>query len=311
MPIAFDIIHRLDELRWRGISAPASSIETAFDQSTVEHLRPGEDDGLLEATGRTPIQVSATLHFRNALFASQGDSWKSNGPLYPKQYLEFVDACADSSTGILNHPTLGPMTAKIISFRSNLSADKRDGEDVQVVWKKTLELDLEIFGRSSISDALSAAAALDEIIFILPLEIQASDPDNFVESFLSAVSKATKAVDKATLAARKIGGVADRVLYRCEALYDACERVKSPQMWPAKNTINRLMEAMRQLQREKLKKAKPTSIYINPKPQTVPSLSVFLDNKVGDILEMNPSLMGVDLVAPKVPVRFYSKTSAT
>src|SRR6478736_6753745 len=140
MAIAFDVLSKLTELSWRGLSAPASMIETAFEQSMAEHMRPGEDEARIESLGRNPLQVSATLHFRNAIFAAPGDSWKKkNIPLYPDQWTEFIDACAEASTGDLVHPILGTIKAKLVSFRSVLSADKRDGEDVNVVWRRTLE----------------------------------------------------------------------------------------------------------------------------------------------------------------------------
>ncbi len=310
MPIAFDVISQLTELSWRGISAPASLIETAFDQNVQEHLRPGEDDGHLETTGRSPLQVSATLHFRNAIFASKGDTWKSKGPLYPEQWLGFLDACADGTTGELIHPILGPMNAKVISFRSSMSADKRDGEDVQVIWKRTLVEgnNVELLGKSSVkADALTAAAALDEIIFVLPLEIRASDPDDLIETFVEAVTDITSAVDQVSLAARQLGGKVDRVVYRCEMLMDTVQRIFTPQFWPMKHTINRLIEATRRLQKSQLQGDKPVSLYINPKPQTVPMLATFLGNSVADILALNPSFTGLQLIAPRVLVRFYTQ----
>lgn len=293
------------------MSVPVESIETSWEHDVAEHLRPEQDEGRLESMGRRPLVVRATLLFNNTILPAAGDSWVNRGPLFPDQFVEYQKNCADRTTGPLIHPIFGQYFAKIISYSDTISASQRDGAKVTVTWKRTIEDeddDEDLFSSiENMPSVLTAAAQLDAAKLSLPVATQMEDPDNLVETFLSAVSRANNVVDQASLASRQDGAVFDRVLYRAEALGGAIERLKDARTWPAKNCISRLTEMCRSQQGKLLAKGGLRSVYINPSSQTLTTLALRLKNSVAELLELNPSLTGAAFVPQRIPVAYYKK----
>ena len=125
---ANDALSQLGPLSWRGIIAPYDSLKTSGGQTIVQHRKPDRDGARLEATGRNPYKVSATILFHN------GIAWDKtvdpSRPLFPDQYLAFFAACADRTTGDLLHPVLGKMRAKVEAWDSTIVGARRDGAAV-------------------------------------------------------------------------------------------------------------------------------------------------------------------------------------
>lgn len=150
-----EVLSRLLPLKWRGIEVPSVNTTLSFSHRLVEHEQVGVNGAHVENTGRKAAEFSFRILFRGGITGYTD--------LYPSRFREFWDACLDGSVGILQHPEFGQLDAKVQSFSLVTDASRRDGHDLDIVWKETIENGsaLEFSAPSPIDEAIMLASQLD------------------------------------------------------------------------------------------------------------------------------------------------------
>lgn len=290
---------------WRDIGFPVTAFRVRISQDIAQHKRPDQDGARVESTGRNPLVFSASIPFRNNIAKGQNETW---GTLYPDAWRAFLAAMADRSKGTLQHPSLGRITCKAVSADTEITAQKRDGEDVSAEWIEYSEdedaSNAILAGESPIGGAVLEAIDLDTILADIPA-IKAKDPDKSGASFEDTMRGVAGAVDRVSLLSRKTFGLIDRVAYRLNVVGDAIRAAGDPQNWPAKQSIERLRAQLFRIKRAALKAQRDTRIFITPSDVTLASLAPRLKNTVSDLVVLNPTLVAVPTVPQRTPVRYF------
>jgi len=296
------VFEQLLEFKWRHVSFPVSRFSTAIHQDHVQHKWPDRDGAHVEGTGRAPTQIRATALFRNGIAPGKAEKW---GVLYPTGFREFLVACADRTSGTLQHPELGNITCKVETCDVQWDSGRRDGVDVDVSWIEsndtTQDLAEALAQTSPIATTLQFAADLDEqIIQINPALKSTTEP-----SFLDSVRELQGVFDQATLLAKKTVGQIDRVLYRIDSLQSSILGIKDATTWPAIQSIERLRASLFGVKKTLLVATKDIRFYIARDNTTFSMLATTLQAKVQDLINLNPSLTNSVSIPRGTPVRYY------
>ena len=244
-----ELFSQLREFKWRDVSFPSSSFEVTVQQDHAQHRYPGQDGANIEATGRAPLYFTAKIPFRNGIAPGKGESWGdiSTETLYPFVYRKFLLACADRSTGSLQHPELGESRCKVESVRTLWDANRRDGVDVDVSWIESTEDLLDatnIHAASPIATAEQAGADLDgQLASSLTVPVRPEFKPDFGD-----IMRGLKGIsDQLSILEQRTVGKIDQVLYRVDALSDSVAKNKSSLDWPLIQSIERIRDSLLRL----------------------------------------------------------------
>lgn len=295
-----DLFNQLLPATWKDIQFPIVESTLEFKHDLAVHKFPDVDGARLEATGREPIRISFKAVFYNSIVPGKSEKW---GVLYPDAHRKFMAACADRKSGVLVYPTFGELSCKCESFTSKLSGAARTGEEVDCVFieDKPSPEDLFVAGRSPISNAILNAVTLDAEIG----KLKSADPEPTV-SFEDSMRTIVAAFDKTTLAAKKVGGLVNRVVYRLNTVYEAAVRTGDVLVWPAIQAIDALRASCNDINKQQLLQAKEVRTYITPRDMSVVDLSNVLKVKIEDLLTLNIFLANAPTVARFTAVRYYA-----
>ena len=130
-----DIFKDLPRLKWRNIEMPVAERRVSFEQELARHKYAYRDNELVESLGCHNWRFEYTIPFREDI---------DKGPyrnLYVETFSTFLQACRDRSEGVLDDPVLGLYKARVESLSIQTDINRRDGEDVQVVFVHSPALD--------------------------------------------------------------------------------------------------------------------------------------------------------------------------
>lgn len=319
-----DVLAELLELKWRDVSVPCTDFETNLEQDLVEHKWPDRDGAHVEATGRAPLVITATIPFRNFVSPGKSESWGRVGRdidgtveldqkelLYPTTFRKFFIAMATRSSGPLQHPEFGIIQCKPKSAHCKWLATRRDGCDVHATWVESLDDTQrefeDILARKSPEPLADVASSdLDQQIDDFGVPLVTNDPDGLAGiSFSDQIQSITSAFDAATLVSAQYAGKIDHVLYRVQALQDRVERAADVTAWPLISSCERAKSALHDLKTLLLNSARNVSIYITPQDTTLASLTIETGGSIDDLLTLNPALVQTPFVERGTKVRFY------
>lgn len=225
---------------WRGIEFPISSMEFSFDQDLAEHKYWGSDGANVEATGRNPLVIKATIPFVNGIVPGKNERWLT---LYPNTFREFVIAFTNRTTGLLVHPEFGEIVCKPQSLSTVHEATRRDGVEVQATWVETLDDELRVVQVDSpVQTANRIAkdldASKDDIVALIP---EGQFPE---ESFESLINKATGVVDSVSIAANLLINKPRQVIFRLQQFENSVDRLRRVDTWPLKDASERIKNSL-------------------------------------------------------------------
>lgn len=281
-----DIFKDLPRLSWRGLEVPVAERSVSFDQELVRHKFAYRDDELLESLGRHNWKFEYTIPFREDI---------AKGPyknLYVAAFTPFLQACRDRSEGELVDPMLGVYTARVESVSIQTDVDKRDGEDVHVVfvhspalddtektkYKMTGRLGAEITQRfGEIETVFNPADA--EIIDGLDMDIF-----SVIGRIGSQVSVFANRIDN-TLASYE--SKIDRVIDRFVALNDL---LNNPQNMPVIRSALRAKDAVARARFQSFTSGKTITTLKTDRDWTPASLALYIGMTLNDLLKLNANL---------------------
>lgn len=294
------------ECKWKGISFPITNLHTELKQDLVEHKYPDRDGAHVEATGRSPLRVTAKALFYNNTSKGKSESWKF-GVLFPTTYLQFVDVCKDRSTGQLQHPILGTFDAKLVTMNTELDAERRDGVAVNLEWVETIKI--ETFDEVTVDKPTTVSAdaqALDDLLSkksSLPPLIS-EGIDNKV-SFTDLVDGVKALIDTTTLIGLKALAAIDKVLYHINNLLFSIDRLNSVLLADLKSKAQALKASMQALRETVNNKLGEIRFFVVPRDITIGELASHLGNNIVDLIRLNPQIATKPVILRLTPVKYY------
>lgn len=304
-----DVLEQLLEFKFRGISVPCSDFGTLVEQDQMDHLWPDRDGGHIEGTGRKPLVHHFTLHFRNNLSPGLAESWNvNNQALYPTVFRQFFVAVSDRSSGPLQHPELGIVTAKIRTADFRWSSQRRDGVDCTCQFKEsddsTSDFQDILARKSPVSEAHVASQDLDSQIIQYANPTITADSEN--GSFLDSIIAITSAFDQATLLQAQYAGKIDHVVYRVQNLQDRVTHALDVKAWPLITSGERLKGALFDMKTTLLTTEKEILHYVAARDTTLAALTGPTGTSITDLLKLNPGLASKPHVPLGTIIRRYA-----
>ena len=296
---AADILADLPELEWRGLTAPCELNPYDIKHNQAPRQYPYVNGAAHEWTGREPIALTARLFFLNTLLGASGNFH------YPQNWLRWRDAIMDGTMGRLAHPDLGEFDARVVSSHVDMNAHVRSGAIVDVNWVETLEdaTTSIIFAKPPIDasatvETAAAGAAAAKIKY----------PDGVGETnLLDAWSSIKGQIGSASLA---VTGAISQMQGQVRALHADIEALNDVELNPVTSALTHLWTILED-KKEALTRSVSKSVRtrIETHDTSITSIASDTNNKVSEIMNLNPGL----LRSPRVPkgskVSFYSGKS--
>ena len=303
------------EFSWRRISVPLTSISLHFEQDQVEHKWPDRDGAHVEATGRAPIMIEAKIPLRNFISNGVNESFVASR-LYPQALRAFMAACADRTTGELQHPELGVIQAKCKHFEFTIDATRRDGVDLSVSWvessEKPEDLTAVLASSSPATNMTTAATDVDSYnaapsasAIQAQLKRLGGLPTSY-EPSLTDLARSIQAIpDQYALLNRQLGGQIDHFAYRMQAIVNATNAAQDATFWPIKKAAEIGKAAANDIKKTLSIDARPIGFYTVPTPQSMASVATTLQATVSDLVKLNPILFSAPVISAGTKVRYY------
>lgn len=301
---AIPLFEQLLNFSWRGIALPVSSIEVELSQDMVEHRSWRKAGAAIEATGLAPLQIEAEIPFLNSVVAGKGEKW--DGALYPTVFRKFVASFKSDVAGKLIHPEFGSLTCKPKTLHIVHSSERRDGVVVKATWIETNEQENVPNDKSPpvISD-ISAAKSLDASA--TDLRSKAPQLPVYEESFESALGKAAGYINQQAVTIKRIGGQADRLLYRVEGVANAVDNLREAALWPVKHATTTIKDRLHNIKTSVAPSSvrKLRSLTTTQEMTMSTLLSICPGNSADDLLRLNPGAFAKTPIPRNTRIFYY------
>ena len=302
--MAVDIFEDLLPARFREVGFPIYSIETSLRHDLATHAYPDRDGAHIESTGRAPMQFQVRIPFRNGVKRGKGEYWKF--PLYPTAYRDFLDAVADKSTGIFQHPGLGEIAVKVESYRESLTGERRAGVDVDVTFientEKPEDLQQLLASSSPIASVESNALAVDGFV----ADLSGLGLPAFTESFSDLVNKIKAIPDFITFYQYGSSGPLNRLLYQANRLIFAAKAAADPLLWPLLTACERMKSSAHNLAADLKSEQRAMKLYTVPAETTFAAIASQIGAKMGELMALNPKLLAYPTIPAGTQIRYYA-----
>lgn len=306
------LLGTLLSFRWRDVDFPYTETSLDLRQDLAIHKFIDRDGAHVEGTGRAPLQISARIPFLNGLERGPHELWAA--PLYPTTWRKFIEACADKTSGVLQHPELGPLTCKVENVRTVWSAHVRSGVHVDVTWIETDDtkddLQSALADSSPLAGLQGFAADIDIQFKQLKKDPRKGFPPDLGMSFTDMVNQIKAVIDYPSLLQHQLAGAIDNVLWNAQRLTQSIENLGTASgtlAWPLVDSCQRIQSAAYAVKQTLLTKGQSIKIYITQQDGTLSSVANTLGAAIGDIVTLNPSLMAVPIIVQGTRVRYYAR----
>lgn len=287
------------------VSVPVTEMRLALAQTLVEHKFWGSKGALVEATGREPWGIDATIVFNNTLRPGPAETWEPR-QLYPTAFRAFLAEMNDKSTRVLVHPELGSIRVKPRSCNVSWSGAKQNTVEVQASWVETTDLIVKDVPQSSVK---FVARELDG--HLTNAQLKALAPKrNFQPSFDDTVRSVLAYVDQVQIIQRRTAGKIDHLAYQLNQVTESMAGARNSLTWPVNAATQRLLESLFRLKNEMRTSATQLVIYRVPVITTVASLALSLKVPARTVVLANPSLGRGPTVAAGTQIRYVKSVAA-
>lgn len=297
-------------MEWRDVEFPIVETELELVQDQTIHKFVDRDGAHVEGVGRAPLRITARIPFLVGLQQGPNEHWQK--PLYPFTWRKFFAACADRTSGTLQHPELGDLNCKCEFAKTKWSGDVRTGVYVNASWIESddsqTDLTQALENPSPLANLSASAADLDT-------QLAALDPSQFPQpytppfSFSTIVSSTRGTIDSVTILQKQSAGQLDNAIYQAQSVKDAADRAANAnaQNWPLYADANQIICAAYDLKASLLNK-QTTGIgyYAVPKDSTIAQIAATLGSPVIDIVMLNTGFVAQPVVPKDSVVRYYT-----
>lgn len=298
-----DVLTQLLGFRWRAVSFPVTEMTLQLRQDLVQHKYFLKDGADVEATGRAPLQISATIPFRNNVARGLSEEFRV---LYPDGFRAFLAAMADRTVDYVQHPELGPIRCRPEECSVNWTGMKRDGVDVTATWIETTEFEDSLQDalalQSPIAESEYAAIALDSAFRVADEDIPKTP--EYQPDFSDTMRGIAALGDQVSLASGRVTGKIDQVAFRVSNVKRAFERANNPKNFPVQQALERMTAALRGIHNTLAVGKRPISFYRAPRDITLAGLASVIPANLTDLMRLNPRLMQQPIVLENTAVQF-------
>jgi prophage DNA circulation protein len=293
-----NIIGDLPELRWRGLRAPCESAHYKGSHTQAERRYPYVDGAGHDWTGMDPYQFQPTrLHFINTI---------KPGDWYPTKWNAFRAALEDGSSDDLDHPDLGAVRARVLSWDVALNAQNRGGIVVDVVWTQTIDnLDERVVFLGPDVSPAALAQACDDGMTELGIEY----PDGKSEtSLFELISQ----IDGFLFSTRlTIQGQINQAVGTVAGLIKTVNNLQDHAAWALYGNLVALWNGLKAMQQEVISTQRATRIVVTSSETTLDQIARDVGNTVDELIGLNLSLLRSPSVGKGVKVTVYSGGAGT
>lgn len=307
------------------VQFPVTAMRVELSQDLVEHRVWGQDGAHVESTGKAPVVFTAEIPFINSIVPGKNERW---GVLYPTTYREFLVAMADRRTGELTHPELGLVNCKPKSCESSWRGEETAGCRVTASWVETLLPEEVGFIRLNTDSPATNAelAALDLDASIRDINPPLPSLPAYTPDFADTMRDVAAVVDQVGLLSQREAGKIDQVNYRLGAIESSITRTtrvvpqnvrqildrdptgpaKRVLSWPMLAATTTMRSALHDSRKKLLQGGRPVSLYSVPRAMTLAMVVLATGAKIGDLVKLNPGIMGKPIVSIGTSVRYFA-----
>ena len=301
------VFQSLLEFRWREVSVPTRHFELAFRHDLAIHRLTDRDGAFVEATGRAPLQITATIPFINGISPGPSEHWQK--PLYPFSWRKFFSAMADRSTGTLQHPELGDIQCKPEQCRTVWAGERQGGVDVEATWIETVDVGTDLAAQiaqaSPLANLAQAAADADQILGEpLPSPKLPSLP-SFPITFEDFMRSIRATVDQTTRLQKRFAGQLDNLIYQAQLLSSSVNAAQTPLYWPLADAAERMKASALAVKQTLLTSGRKVGIHHAKTDGTLALVSSLIPAPIGDLISLNPSVIRNPVVLSGTAIRYY------
>ena len=318
-PNSDDLFASLLEFQWRGIGFPVADFDTELAQRHTVHDFADRDGAHVEPQGRRPLRIMARVPLLNYITRGKRESWVER-QLYPAVWRKLFAACADRTSGTLQHPELAPLTCKCENMKTRWEASVRGGVWVTLQWiqsdDNTADLANALSTPSPAASVFANAAALDAALkTVSPLVI----PQPYVPpiSFSDLANAVRGVVDQVTLLQKSFAGRIANIIYECNALESSLTMAENALNWPLYQMAEELKASCIELSQSLLNGggagggggssgARVIKFYTTTKDATLAQVAASVGSPVADIMQLNSAFVSIGIVPSQTQIRYYA-----
>lgn len=291
---AANAITELPVMSWRGIPAPPYDVagySGRHDQAPRNW--PYIDGAGHDHTGRSQFQCTFKLYFINTLVFDA----------FPDLYNDWVNAVVfDGSPDKLKHPLLGELDAVPVDFSVELVAGVTAGVIMNVTFEETvLDPNVQLEPKSVQANLKAMAAAADSAGAELPDYpdgVRTDDLLDTLDQIESSIYSLRTSVD----------GLVNQGLGIINGALDNLEQLQDHAQWATHDLFVNLYNGIKDLgERIGARTQRQTSLYLVSSNTTLDTVATEVDNTVGELMTLNPTLLGKPDVDEGVEVVYFSE----
>lgn len=317
-----DVFKDLPRLSWRGIVVPVSERKVSFEQELAIHKYAYRDDELLESLGRKNWRFDYTIPFREDIRKGPYEN------LYVATFSSFLQACRDRSVGVLEDPMLGEYNARCATVSVQTDVNRRDGEDLQVSFIHSPDLD-EQEATGAVASGLPGAVQTgyrlgDEVaqsVDLFPAQlptISAAEQKALMAKGFEEYQASLNALDQVMSFGSQLSANIDRVgaaisQYEhkvnkmTDLLSDLDQKLLSPENAPVIRGLRGLADSLGRLKDQagsRLQRQVLTTVLLEE--MSLASAASFLSNSMSDLMDLNKGIDKLSIPRNTI-VRYYAQ----
>ena len=300
-------IHDLPALTWKGARAYVSEVRTSWSTRLPEFAFAYVDGEAHDDTGRKSLRVSAVLHFLNSIEAG----------LYPGKWNSFRPLLLSGGAGTLLHPEIGRFTARVSDVDYLTSPRSPAGVSVSVTWVESIkDARTPTKFQTKTTDAKQSAQKLDEAMAVLGIDYPDGMGSTTFAGFVSDIlSIGTTYTNEAKALVNKTIGFADTIYEQIQiaaaSVATASALVRDdvagqPFRWLLEFSCDSLRVALGEHLKTLSEGARPIKTHITTHNTTLAAVSLLLDAEIGDLISLNPDLIGKPSIDRDTKVLYFA-----